>query len=63
MDYVQPKKIMSPFSGEWSSPKLVEKKYNDRIVVEAFWYCPRTGKYITKGVVSVTPIAEKETKK
>ena len=52
MDFVTPKKIMSPFSGEWSTPKLREMEYKDRTTVEARWYCPRTGKYITKGIVS-----------
>ena len=55
MDYVQPKKIMSPFSGEWSTPRLIEKKYKDHTIVEAHWYCPLTGQYITRGIVSNTP--------
>tara|TARA_Y100000310_G_C20684897_1_gene818351 strand:- start:1052 stop:1240 length:189 start_codon:yes stop_codon:yes gene_type:complete len=54
MDFVTPKKIMSPFCGEWSTPKLREMEYKDRTVVEARWYCPKTGKYITKGIVSET---------
>jgi len=53
MDFVQPKKIVSPYSGEWSSPKLREMDYPDKVVVEAHWYCPASGKFITKGVVEV----------
>jgi hypothetical protein len=53
MDYVTPKRIMSPFSGEFSTPKLREVDYGDRIVTEAQWYCPRTGQFITKGTVKV----------
>ena len=51
MDYVTPKQILSPFSGEFSTPKLRQVDYGDRIVTEAHWYCPRTGQFITKGVV------------
>lgn len=53
MDYVTPKQILSPFSGEFSKPKLREVDYGDRIVTEAHWYCPRTGQFITKGTVSI----------
>lgn len=53
MDYVQPKKIMSPYSGEWSSPKIKTVEYSDKIVKEAHWYCPSSGKFITRGVVEV----------
>ena len=53
MDYVTPKKIVSPYSGEWSTPKLKEIDYPDRVVVEAHWYCPASGKFITRGVVEV----------
>ncbi len=53
MDYVQPKKIMSPFSGEMCLPKLKNVDYGDKIVTECYWYCPRTGKFVTKGIVEV----------
>jgi hypothetical protein len=55
MNMVQPKKIISPFSGEVSIPKLRTLDYGDTIVTEAHWYCPRTGQFITKGTVSVEP--------
>lgn len=54
-NFVQPKKIMSPFSGEWSAPQLKKLDYGDKIVTEAYWYCPKTGAFISKGVVSVEP--------
>ena len=53
MDYVQPKKIVSPFSGEWSTPTIKEIDHGDKIVVEAHWYCPTSGQYITRGVVEI----------
>ena len=55
MNMVQPKNIISPFSGEVSKPQLKKLDYGDKIVTEAHWYCPRTGQYITKGTVSVEP--------
>ena len=51
MDRVEPKKILSPWTGELCSPKLREFDHGDKIVVEAWWYCPATGEFITKGVV------------
>ena len=51
MDYVQPKKIPSPYSGVPSFPKIFERDYGDRIVTEAWWYCATTGQFITKGIV------------
>ena len=51
MDKVTPKKIMSPWTGSWSTPKLRTIETNDKIVVEAWWYCPESGKFITKGIV------------
>tara|TARA_R110000751_G_scaffold32630_4_gene81895 strand:+ start:2653 stop:2847 length:195 start_codon:yes stop_codon:yes gene_type:complete len=51
MDFVTPKKITSPYSGALSSPKIFERDYGDRILTEAWWYCPTSGLFITKGVV------------
>ncbi len=51
MDYVQPKRIPSPFSGQLSTPKIKERDYGEYILVEAWWYCPSTGNFIQKGVV------------
>jgi len=53
MDFVTPKKIMSPYSGEFSTPKIVTRDYPDKVVVEAQWYCPASGKFITKGIVRI----------
>lgn len=63
MDYVTPKKIVSPYSGEWCTPKIKEVEYNDRVVVEAHWYCPASGKFVTRGVVEVIPKTKKEPNK
>lgn len=55
MDYVVLKKIESPFSGEMCIPKTKTLDYGDRIITEAWWYCPRTGKFVLKGIVSDEP--------
>ena len=55
MDNVQVKKIASPWSGEVSIPKIKTRDYGDEIVTEAWWYCPTTGKFITKGVIDRKP--------
>ena len=55
MDYVEPKKIMSPHSGNWSIPKIKVRDYGDEVITEAWWYCPDTGIFITKGVVKREP--------
>ena len=49
-DFVQAKKILSPFSGEMCTPKMKTLDYGDRVVTEAHWYCPRTGKFVHKGI-------------
>ena len=54
MDKVTPKKIASPWSGSWSSPKLRTIEIDGKVIVEAWWYCPDSGRFITKGIVSET---------
>ena len=41
MDNVTSKKVQSPWTGSWST----------EIITEAWWYCPDTGQFITKGIV------------
>ena len=55
MDFVQPRMITSPYSGQPVKPKLVKKVMGDKIHIEAYWYCPTTGQFITKGIVKVEP--------
>ena len=57
MDLVQPKRIVSPWTGNLSTPKIKVQKCRNEIVHEAWWYCPDSGKFITKGVVKVEPIS------
>ena len=51
MNYVQPKRIPSPWTGTLSSPQIKERDYGDYILKEAWWYCPDSGQFITKGIV------------
>ena len=62
MDYVDPKKIMSPFSGEWCTPKIKQFEYSDKVVTEAWWYCPSSGEFMQKGIVSEHPKVKDEQK-
>ena len=55
MDYVTPKMIMSQYSGRMVKPKIVERDYPDRVVVEAIWTCPSSGEFIQKGIVKIIP--------
>ena len=52
MDYVEPKMIQSPYTGKLVKPQLKVHDMGDRIITEAWWYCPDSGQFITKGVVS-----------
>ena len=51
MENVEAKKIQSPWSGAWVTPKIKVRDYGDEIVTEAWWYCPDSGNFITKGVI------------
>ena len=55
MDFVTPKKIASPWSGSMSVPKIKVYTHKNEIVHEAWWYCPDSGKFITKGVIKIEP--------
>ena len=50
---VQPKIMSSPFSGSPIKPQLRTRESNGKIYTEAYWYCPDSGKFVHKGVVSV----------
>lgn len=60
MQYVTPKQIMSPYSGAWVKPQLREVDHGDKIVVEAWWYCPSSGEFMQKGIVSERPKTKPE---
>jgi len=60
MDIIQPKVIQSPISGEPVRPRLKTYIRGNQEVVEAEYYCPASGKFIRKGVVSVKDLNNPE---
>jgi len=53
--FVKPVKIVSPISGQTSTPKIIEREVGDNIHVEAHWYDPSSGAFIRKGIIEVRP--------
>ena len=51
---VQPKAIVSPYSGATVQPKIIERIVGRKIIKEAIWICPTSGEFLKKGTVSVT---------
>ena len=52
-NFVRPVQITSPISGAPSRPKLIKSERNGKIYTEAHWYCPTSGQFIRKGLVSI----------
>jgi hypothetical protein len=60
MDYIQPKIIQSPISGEPVKPRLKTYIRGNQEVVEAEYIDPASGSFIRKGIVSVKDINKAE---
>jgi hypothetical protein len=52
-NFVTPKKIVSPISGQLTAPRLVEKIVGDKIYIEAHWFDPASGTFLQRGVVEI----------
>jgi len=52
-NFVRPAKIVSPISGQSSTPKIVERVVGDKLHVEAHWYDPASGAFIRKGTIEI----------
>lgn len=52
MQFVQPKPITLS-NGVVSKPKIQTIREGTQIRTEAYWYCPVSGRFIKKGVVSI----------
>ncbi|NBW57522.1 hypothetical protein EBR43_07035 [bacterium] len=63
MDFIQPRKITSPISGEPVTPRLRTYIRNGKEVVEAEYIDPASGTFIRKGIVSVKDIVKPEQNK
>jgi len=53
MDFIQPKPIVSPISGQLVSPRLKTYIREGKEIVEAEYIDPASGTFIRKGIVSV----------
>lgn len=60
MEIVRPVKIASPISGQPVEPKVQERRYGDKIYVEAHWFDPASGAFIRKGTVKVLDATTRE---
>lgn len=57
--FLQPKRIVSPISGNPVTPKIITREVDGKIVTEAHYYDPNSGTFLHKGIVS---IVDKDTK-
>jgi hypothetical protein len=53
MNQVRPTVIASPITGSPSRPKIITTERAGKIYEEAHWYCPDSGQFIKKGLISV----------
>jgi hypothetical protein len=60
MDFIQPKIIQSPISGEPVKPRLKTYIRNQQEIVEAEYIDPASGSFIRKGIVSITDLKQSE---
>jgi hypothetical protein len=63
MDFITPKPIVSPISGQMVRPRLRTYVREGKEVVEAEYIDPASGSFIRKGIVSIKDLtAEKDNK-
>lgn len=56
MDFISPKPIVSPISGETVKPRLKTYIRGNQEIVEAEYIDPASGAFIRKGIVSVNEV-------
>jgi len=56
MDFISPKPIVSPISGEIVKPRLRTYVRGNQEIVEAEYIDPASGTFIRKGIVSVNEV-------
>jgi len=59
MDFITPKPIVSPISGQTVRPVLKTYVRGNKKIVEAEYIDPASGSFIRKGIVSVEDVPEK----
>ena len=57
--FVTPKPIASPYSGEMTKPKIVDRQVGNNLMREAQWICPSSGNIFHRGIVSVEEVKRK----
>jgi len=62
MDFIEPRIIASPISGQPVKPRLMTFIRGDKEIVEAHYIDPASGTFIRKGIVSVKDVPKKDTK-
>lgn len=62
MDFITPKPIVSPISGQTVVPRLKTYIREGKEVVEAEYIDPASGTFIRKGIVSVKDLKKPDTK-
>lgn len=62
MDFITPKKIVSPISGEPVAPRLKTYVREGKEIVEAEYIDPASGAFIRKGIVSVRDLPKADKK-
>jgi len=62
MDFITPKKIVSPISGQPVTPRLRTYVREGKEIVEAEYIDPASGTFIRKGIVSVRDLPKPEKK-
>lgn len=62
MDYILPKPIISPISGQLARPILKTYIKGDKEITEAQYIDPASGTFIRKGLISVKDIIPPEPK-
>lgn len=53
MNTVRPIVISSPITGSPSKPKIITTERDGKLYEEAHWYCPDSGQFIRKGLISI----------
>lgn len=56
MDFVEPKRIISPISGQTVEPRIITVKNGNKIIKEAHWIDPASGAFLRKGIVSIEDV-------
>lgn len=62
MDFIQPRIITSPISGQPVKPRLKTYVREGKEIVEAEYIDPASGTFIRKGIVSVRDLPQPEKK-